>query len=115
MDGRESRVMVRAGAFVLAALLLLVAFILAIGNRSRWFEERYTLRAAFRQVARLMVGAPVRLAGVTVGRVAGIGFGPDPADERITVELSVDRRYRHKIREDSVATISTIYTKLLQN
>jgi phospholipid/cholesterol/gamma-HCH transport system substrate-binding protein len=55
-----------------------------------------------------LVRAPVRLAGVTVGQVARIGFGRDPGDQRIAVDLSVDRRFQEKIRDDAVATISTI-------
>lgn len=108
MSEQESRLRLRVGAFVLAAVLLLAGSVLAVGSRSRWFGDRYMLRASFRSVEGLLVGAPVRLAGVTVGQVAGIGFGPDPGDKRIAVELSVDHRYRDKIRDDSVATISTI-------
>lgn len=102
------RVRLRVGSFVLAAIILFVAFVLAIGSKSRVFEHRYTLRGAFRSVEGLMVGAPVRLAGFTVGRVAGIGFARDPQDKRMVVELSLDRRYQERVREDSVATISTI-------
>ena len=108
MTEQDSRVKLRVGLFVLAALLFFAAFVLAAGSRSQWFEDRYTLRAGFRSVEGLMVGAPVRLAGFTAGQVAAIGFGRDPGDKRVMVELSVDRRYQEKIREDSVATIGTI-------
>jgi phospholipid/cholesterol/gamma-HCH transport system substrate-binding protein len=105
---QETGLRLRVGGFVLAALVLLVASVIAIGSRSRWLEDRYGLRASFRSVEGLMVGAPVRLAGLTVGQVTGIGFGRDPGDGRLLVELSVDRRYQEKIREDSTASISTI-------
>ena len=79
-----------------------------MGSRSQWLENRYPLRAAFRSVEGLMVGAQVRPAGVSVGQVSAIGFGPDPADKRVTVDVSVGCRYQERVREDSVASISTI-------
>jgi len=78
MQDRETLLKIRVGTFVLGAMLLVGAVVLAVGSRSRWFEDRYTLRASFRSADGLLVGAPVRLAGVTVGQVAVIGFGRDP-------------------------------------
>ena len=108
MTERESQTQLRVGIFVLAAIVLFVAFVLTIGSQTRVFEGRYTLRASFSTIEGLIVGAPVRLAGFTVGHVARIGFGQRPGDKHLVVELSVDRRYQDKIREDSVSTISTI-------
>ncbi|HYB73837.1 MAG TPA: MlaD family protein [Candidatus Sulfotelmatobacter sp.] len=108
MSEQESRVQLRVGIFVLAAIILFVAFVLTIGSQTRVFEGRYALRASFNAIEGLIVGAPVRLAGLSVGHVAHIGFGRDPGDRRLVVDLSIDRRYQDKIREDSVATISTI-------
>jgi phospholipid/cholesterol/gamma-HCH transport system substrate-binding protein len=108
MTEQESRVQLRVGIFVLAAVVLFLAFVLTIGSQTRVFEGRYTLRATFNTIEGLIVGAPVRLAGFSVGHVARIGFGRDPGDRHLVVELSIDRRYQDKIREDSVATISSI-------
>ncbi len=102
------RVKLRVGAFVLAAIILFATFVLTVGSRTKMFEHRYPLRSAFRSAEGLLVGAPVRLAGLNVGRVTSIDFGRDPGDKRVVVELSVDRRYQQRIREDSVASISTI-------
>ncbi len=108
MTERESRVQLRVGVFVLAAIILFVAFVLTIGSQTRVFESRYPLRATFSNIQGLIVGAPVRLAGFTVGFVSRIGFGRQPGDKHLVVDLSIDRRYQDKIREDSVATVSTI-------
>lgn len=108
MTERESRVQMRVGTFVLAAIILFVGFVLTIGSQTRVFQTGYPLRASFSSAEGLIVGAPVRLAGYTVGNVARIGFGRDPGDKRIVVDLSVDRRFQERIREDSVATIATI-------
>jgi phospholipid/cholesterol/gamma-HCH transport system substrate-binding protein len=81
---------------------------LTIGRQTRLFEEQYTLRAAFRDVQGLTVGAPVRLAGLNVGTVQRITFTTDPADPRVQVEVSIDRKFQSRIWEDSQVTIRTI-------
>jgi phospholipid/cholesterol/gamma-HCH transport system substrate-binding protein len=96
------------GIFTLTALVLFAVFSLAVGSQSKWWQRHYTLRTSFRSVEGLMAGAPVKLAGVTVGRVGGVQFGRDPENNRVMVQLSVDRRFKERIREDSVASISTI-------
>jgi phospholipid/cholesterol/gamma-HCH transport system substrate-binding protein len=108
MRERELAIKFRVGLFISVLLLLFAAFVLAIGTQSRLFEERYTLKAAFRDIQGLIVGSPVRLAGLTVGTVSHISFSADPADPRVHVEVSIDRRFQPRIREDSVATIGTI-------
>ena len=104
----ERQMQLRIGALVLVAILLFVGFVLSIGQRSALFQERYSLITTFSSTEGLAVGAPVRLAGVTVGNVTRIGFGPDPRDRRIAMTLSVERRVQDRIREDSVASIATI-------
>ncbi len=108
MRDRELQIKLRVGIFVLLLLILFVAFVLTIGVQTRLFEERYTLRSAFGDVQGLIVGAPVRLAGLTVGTVQQITFGPDIADPRIHVEVTIDVDFQSRIREDSVASIGTI-------
>lgn len=108
MGDRELHIKLRVGIFVLVLLILFVVFVLTIGVQTRLFEDRYTLRAAFRDVQGLVIGAPVRLAGLTVGTVKQISFGPDLADPRIHVEVTIDRAFQDRIREDSVAGIGTI-------
>jgi phospholipid/cholesterol/gamma-HCH transport system substrate-binding protein len=108
MSDREARVQLRVGIFVLAAIILFVAFVLTIGSQTRFFQARYALHARFSSAGGLQVGAPVRLAGYTVGSVTRIGFRGDLKDKKIVVEMSVDEQFRNRIREDSVATINTI-------
>ena len=108
MRERELAIKVRVGIFVSVLILLFAAFVLAIGTQRRLFEERYTLKAAFRDIQGLIVGSPVRLAGLTIGTVSSISFSSDPADPRIHVEVTIERRFQPRIREDSVATIGTI-------
>jgi phospholipid/cholesterol/gamma-HCH transport system substrate-binding protein len=104
----ERQMQLRIGALVLTAILLFMGFVLSVGKRSALFEERYSLWTSFSSTEGLAVGAPVRLAGVTVGNVTRIAFGRDLKDRRIALTLSVEQRVQDRIREDSVASIGTI-------
>lgn len=104
----ERQMQLRIGALVLVAILLFMGFVLSIGQRSALFQERYSLVTTFTSTEGLAVGAPVRLAGLTVGNVTRISFGRDPRDRRISMTLSVERRVQERIRQDSVASIGTI-------
>src|SRR3989304_7004081 len=76
MRDRELLIKFRVGIFVLVLLLLFVAFVLTIGIQTRVFEAQYPLQAAFRDVQGLVVGAPVRLAGLSVGTVRPVRLWP---------------------------------------
>jgi len=104
----ERQMQLRIGALVLTAILLFIGFVLSVGKRSALFEERYSLWTSFSSTEGLAVGAPVRLAGVTVGNVTRIAFSRDLKDRRIALTLSVEQRVQDRIREDSVASIGTI-------
>lgn len=104
----ERQMQLRIGALVLTAILLFIGFVLSVGKRSALFEERYSLWTSFSSTEGLAVGAPVRLAGVTVGNVTRIAFGRDLKDRRIALTLSLEQRVQDRIREDSVASIGTI-------
>jgi phospholipid/cholesterol/gamma-HCH transport system substrate-binding protein len=108
MSERESAAQIRVGAFVLAAIILFVIFVLTVGSRTQIFQSVYPLRAYFGTVQGLIEGAPVRLGGYTVGHVSRIGFGSDLGDKRVVVDLALDPRFSKRLREDSVATIATI-------
>ena len=104
----ERQMQLRIGALVLTAILLFIGFVLSVGKRSALFEERYSLWTSFSSTEGLAVGAPVRLAGVTVGNVTRIAFSRDLKDRRIALTLSLEQRVQDRIREDSVASIGTI-------
>ena len=104
----ERQMQLRIGALMLTAILLFMGFVLSVGKRSTLFENRYSLSTSFSSTEGLAVGAPVRLAGVTVGNVTRIAFGRDLTDRRINLTLSVEQRVQDRIRQDSVASIGTI-------
>ena len=103
---RERAVKLRVGVFVLVAVLAFLATIYALGARARLFESRYTIYADFTQVAGLVEGATVRLAGIQIGRVSNITLSSEPGG-KVRVAMSVARQYGNRIRKNSIASIAT--------
>lgn len=94
------------GLFVLlgfAALFFLTTQLPGSGVRVGG-TSGYTVTARFDNVGDLKVGSPVTLAGVRIGRVAGIAF--DPTDFKAVVTLDIERQY-DRIPDDSDASIQT--------
>ena len=103
---RQTRAMeIGTGLFVLfglAALLFMVTQITA--ERVGVQRVGYVLTAKFDNIGGLKVGAPVAMAGVTIGRVTNIEF--DSSDYRARVSLRIDPQF-NKIPNDSDAAIFT--------
>ncbi len=97
----------KVGLFVLAGVSLLLVMIFLLGAERHAFEGRVVLTARFEDVEGLKVGAPVRLAGLDVGVVRGIGFSSSAEDRRLVVELQVRESVLDRIRTDSIATIGS--------
>lgn len=92
------------GFFVAAGLVALLFLALKVGNlNSTDVGETYALLARFDNIGGLKVRAPVKSAGVVVGRVGEIRF--DPENYRALVQLQIDKRYQFP--RDTFATINT--------
>lgn len=92
------------GIFVAIGLAALVFLALKAGNLvSSNVGETYTLTAKFDNIGGLKVRAPVKSAGVVVGRVAAISF--DAKSYQAVVTLNVDKRY--EFSKDTFAKILT--------
>ncbi len=92
------------GFFVAIGLAALLFLALKVGNlASSNVGETYTLQAEFDNIGGLKVRAPVKSAGVVVGRVADIRF--DPETYRAVVSMKMDARY--KFPRDTILTINT--------
>lgn len=77
------------GAFVLGAIVLLVAGILFFGSGTL-FEKRIPIVSFFHgTVAGLQVGAPVTFRGVPVGEVKTIGIRIDPATRGLIIQVDM--------------------------
>jgi phospholipid/cholesterol/gamma-HCH transport system substrate-binding protein len=101
---------VKVGILILVALGLLAGFIVVMGGVT--LEPTYRVNVDFANPGGLKSGAPVRLAGVRIGKVSAIEFrGSDPkavADGTlIRVVTELERQYQGSVRQDSRWFIST--------
>lgn len=105
-DRRQLALQIRIGIFVMGALAAFLGFIYLLGVQARLFEARYDLVAEFTEVAGLLPGATVRLAGVQIGRVSSVTLPAEPG-KKVRITLTIARRFADRIRKDSVARIET--------
>jgi len=94
-----------AGIFVLASLALLLVIVVFISGRENVFEAHYQITGLFKSAGGLQTGAEVQLAGIKVGAVGDIEFGPQ---KKVQVKMNISRRVQTRIRTDSVANIRTM-------
>ena len=93
------------GLFVCAGIGALLVLALKVGNMASVGigDDSYMLYANFDNIGGLKVRAPVKSAGVVVGRVTNIAFDNNRFNAR--VEMSVDRKYQFP--KDTNASILT--------
>lgn len=92
------------GIFVTAGVAALFVLALKVGNASSIsVSDGYRVVAEFDNIGGLKVRAPVKSAGVVVGRVEGISL--DTRTFRANVTLRIDKRY--PFPRDSSASILT--------
>src|SRR6204780_4055499 len=96
----------RLGAFLLAALTILVSGIFIIGGRQYLFSSTYRLNTKFSSVVGLDSGADVRIGGVHSGSVRSVELPNKPTD-KVTGWMDLDRSTHNIVKQDSVATIET--------
>ncbi len=92
------------GFFVIIGALALMFLALKAGNMSSLsFEKTYSVKTGFDNIGGLKPRAPIKSAGVVVGRVGDIRF--DDQEFRALVLLQIEERY--KFPKDSSAKILT--------
>ncbi len=92
------------GFFVALGVAALVFLALKVGNLGgSSFSDAYQVTADFDNIGSLKVRAPVKSAGVVVGRVSAIAFDPSVYEARVTFTL--DGRYHFP--KDTIAKILT--------
>ncbi|HMM76113.1 MAG TPA: outer membrane lipid asymmetry maintenance protein MlaD [Gammaproteobacteria bacterium] len=102
-DTRKMEITV--GVFVALGLAALLMLAMKVANLSQFTShDGYEVRAYFDNVGGLQVRAPVKMGGVTVGRVVGIGY--DAQRFQAVVRMSIDPDYDH-IPTDTAANIYT--------
>lgn len=101
----KEREEIKVGLFVIAAVALLLLALGLVGGLNILQKPRNTYHLRTRFAGGLETGAPVRYAGIKVGRVEETLFDPDDPT-RVVVTLSVDPKT--PLRTDSKAQVSSL-------
>ncbi|MEL6345324.1 MAG: MlaD family protein [Myxococcota bacterium] len=88
----------RVGLFVALLFAAMGVTTFLVSGSSDLFNDRYTIYAAWKDVAGLKEGAVVRLAGWDVGEVTSIYFSDDPNKQEIYVVMRIMTDYQDRIR-----------------
>lgn len=96
-----TRTDISVGLFVLVGVFALGYLSISIGGLELGPSKRYTVVARFAAVGDLGEGAPVKMAGVTIGRVDSIRLKNYVAVARLRLDESV------AVPEDTIASIRT--------
>jgi phospholipid/cholesterol/gamma-HCH transport system substrate-binding protein len=92
------------GIFVAAGLAALLVLALKVGNMSSVnLGDGYQVQAQFDNIGGLKARAPVKSAGVVVGRVTAITFDTERFEAKVT--MTVDHRFQFP--KDTSASIMT--------
>ena len=92
------------GVFVALGVAALLGLAMKVGNlTSNKLGDTYSVSAAFENIGGLKPNAPVKSAGVVVGRVAGISF--DSKAYEAVVTIKIDERF--EFPKDTFANIYT--------
>jgi phospholipid/cholesterol/gamma-HCH transport system substrate-binding protein len=101
---KKSAIDVWVGLFVAIGMLAMLFLALKVGNMSAVsFAPTYTVSARFDNIGGLKPRAPVKSAGVVVGRIATIQF--DDTTYQATVTMTIEKAYQFP--KDSSAKILT--------
>ncbi len=108
---KEKSIEVKVGVLILVSLGILAAFVLIMGGLS--FEKTYTVFVDFDNPGGLQSGAPVRVAGVKVGKVSELAFMGGQIDSKtgrrtlVRCKLSIEARVKNSIHEDADFYVTT--------
>jgi phospholipid/cholesterol/gamma-HCH transport system substrate-binding protein len=108
---KQRSIEVRVGALILLAVGLVLGFVVLMGGLS--FQPTYTVYVAFENPGGLVAGAPVRISGVKVGRVAELEFRggldrrPGEPEGLIRAIAKIEKRYQSSIHDDARWFVTT--------
>lgn len=102
---------VKVGILILTAVGLLAAFILIMGGLN--FQPTYSIFVDFDNPGGLQSGAPVKIAGVKVGKLGEIQFRGEvnpttgKRDALVRIDARIEKRYQKSIRENAIFYVTT--------
>ena len=103
----KAKLELKVGIFVFVGLVILVTFVLLIGDFKTW-TSGYPIKFIFNFINGVRVGAPVRFAGVDIGEVKEISFIFIPQEAKTKVQLVGWVKKNIKIPFDSLVSVNTL-------
>lgn len=108
---RERGLEFRVGLLIIVAAVILVGFVFVLGNFS--LSGGYTIYVDYDYSGNLQTGAPVKVAGIKVGKIEDVRFMGGKLDEStgrrvyVRVEAWIENRAKNSIRQDAEFFINT--------
>ena len=102
---------VKVGMLILVAIGILTGFVILMGGMS--CQPTYKLYVDFDNPGGIQPGAPVRIAGVTVGKIKDLQFrGGIPSTDGkrtalVRLTISVENRFRDAVRDNAVFYVTS--------
>jgi phospholipid/cholesterol/gamma-HCH transport system substrate-binding protein len=94
----------KIGIVAVAAIVLAIMIIVAVGGQAGFTWQQYTLKTRFPDVQGLKTGAVVRVAGVEVGKVDSVEF----SGSEVEVTLKIKEEMQSRITTESRASIGSL-------
>jgi len=94
----------KIGVVSIFAVAMATLLIFLLSGEGGFFWQRYAIKTILSNIAGLKEGAPVRVAGVEVGSVSGIGFVGD----RVEVLMEISRDQSARVTTTSVASLGSV-------
>jgi phospholipid/cholesterol/gamma-HCH transport system substrate-binding protein len=101
---------VKVGMLILTAVGLLTAFIIVMGGIN--FQPAYSIFVDFDNPGGLQTGAPVKIAGVKVGKIKEIAFRGGTVTNGVRqplvrLRIDVEKRYEQSVHTNSIFYVTT--------
>jgi phospholipid/cholesterol/gamma-HCH transport system substrate-binding protein len=96
---------IKVGLFVSLGVILVVGAMLHVGRHGRLFSSTLSMSLLIPRADGLMVGAPVRLAGIEIGVVTGMTLTADPGTSGVRVDLALDAVTASHLKADATAAL----------
>jgi len=103
----QTKMELKVGIFVFIGLIVLVIFVLLIGDFNTW-TSGHDINFIFNFVNGVKIGAPVRFAGVDIGEVKELQFIPDTSGRGTKVKIIGWVKKTVKIPRDSTVWVNTL-------
>ena len=101
---KNTNVKFKLGIFVVIGLVLFVLGIYYLGRKQNLFQQNFTVRGIFKNVAGLQVGNNVRFSGINIGTVDMIQI---VSDSTVLVECLIDESVKKFIKKDARVIIGS--------